>query len=78
MPGFLSNAIAAAYVPSSDLASTLGFSLRQLITGTSATTQRTKPKRNALDVDLGSVPSEPATSAATRGPTKWPREALKV
>jgi hypothetical protein len=56
----------------------LGFSLLHLMTGKIAITQRINPRRKALDVDFGSVPSDPATSAAISGPTRCPRDALKV
>ena len=65
-------------MPSSVFPAMLGFSLLHLMTGKIAITQRINPRRKALDVDFGSVPSDPATSAAISGPTRCPRDALKV
>jgi len=79
IPGFFTSAIAALYVPTSlTFAATDGLSLRHLMTGASEITQITAPSKNALEVDLGRVPSEPATKAASNGPVKCPRDALNV
>ena len=79
MPGFFIKASADAYVPTSlTFAATEGLSLRQPITGASAITQSAPPSKKAAEVDLGRVPSEPATSAASNGPARCPRDALNV
>ena len=79
IPGRFTNLAAALKVPSAfSLPSTVGLSLRHLITGPRAMIVNTTPSKKALDVDLGSVPLEPATTAAMIGPNKCPTDALKV
>ena len=71
MPGFFINPNAAEKVPSSlTFAATEGFSRRQASTGASATMHRSAHNKNALEVDFGSVPLDPATAAAISGPIR--------
>ena len=79
IPGRLTSFAAALKVPSAfSLASTVGLSLRHLITGNRARMVKTTPSKKALDVDLGRVPLDPATIEAMIGPNICPTDALKV
>ena len=79
IPGRFARLIADLKVPSEfAFPSTVGRSLRHLITGIRAIIVRTTASKNAFDVDFGNVSLDPETMEAIIGPSMCPTDALKV